>query len=105
MLQRKYSSGHEIRKIQTKTENNSNRKNGHNTFTRNALDEKVRTINRESMIDRKHQLEKLKVFSNLPDVFENNRTIKDTTIDIQFKRGTMAVSIIPDSYHHTYKKT
>ena len=57
------------------------------------------------MIDRKNQLEKLKVFSNLPDVFENNRTIKDTTIDIQFKRGTMAVSIIPDSYHHTYKKT
>ena len=53
-----------------------------------------------------NQSEKEKVINKLPDLFENNETIKDTERKIQLKPGHFPVKRIgkPDRYPYTYKK-
>ena len=51
-----------------------------------------------------NQSEKEKVIKKFPDLFENNRTKKDTEINIQLKSGHYPVKQKRDRFHYTYKK-
>ena len=71
----------------TKNGNSDDRKNRHNTITRNGLDENIQTNNQKKTTAENNRSEREKVFNKFPDLFENNEAIKDTEIKIQLKPG------------------
>ena len=57
----------------------------------NGLDEKVLTSYRENSIGQNQPIRKKRIINKFPDLFKNNKLIKDTEINIQLKLGHYAL--------------